>query len=1125
VSFRFAWSSFVPTLCCVLATSVVTADTIRLASEPALSPDGSILAFAWKGDIWSVPATGGEARRLTFHPGRDREPFFSPDGKEIAFISDREGGTQVYVMPAAGGIPQQLTHHTAGHVLSGWFPDGQSLLISARRDYHWKEGERFFRIRRGERSAEQLLFDDYGRAGALSPDGKKLLFTREQAPWWRKGYRGSQASQVWLYDIDGKSFTRVLNPDTGALWPLWKPDGKGFYYVGVSKGAFNIREHRFEFGVDRALTEFDDDSVVYPCLSRDGSVLVFRHLFDLYRYEPTKGGTPVKLDITTASDPTSSPIERRTLTSANAVAFSKDGLEIAFTAGGDLWVMDTELMEPKQITQTPEEERDPAFSPDGESILFVSDKDDQGDVWRAQKSDPKKFWWQSTEFKVDRLTQDSDVESELKFSPDGSKVAFVKGRGDLWVMSPDGKDAKRVFTDWSSPEFDWSPDGKWLVYAKSDNDFNRDVWIMPLDGSVPPFNISRHPDNEANPVWSPDGKIIAFTGRRVDTEVDIYFVYLREEDDQTDKRERTIDKAVEKITKARKPKARPGASAKKAEGEPTKDEPKTETAKTEEAKPDDAKPSGPPKVVIDFERLHERLRRVSIPDSSESGLFWSPDSKKLAFSATIDGKRGTYTVEPPDDLKPKLLTSQPIDRARWIENGNQIVGLSAPLPPPPTEDAILVADVMPVEDAMPASISASGKETTYRVRAFQAVDLPKKYRAAFDLCWRTMRDRWYDERLGNRNWDAIRRKYGDMAEQAPDAETLTTVVSLMLGELNGSHLGFLAGSRSLAERGGATTWAVVTPYLGIRFVDGDKGPGLLVRDVIPNGPADRKKSHIAAGERVMSIEGVAVDPAFDLTKVLNGPLERDIRLSVRDAQGKDREVTIRPIPYPAASRLLYDKWVKDNRKAVDLASKGTLGYLHILGMNMPSFHKFEEELYSAGFGKDGLVVDVRENGGGSTADQLLTALTQPTHATTIPRGGGPGYPQDRKVYATWDKPIIVLCNQNSFSNAEIFSHAIKTLKRGRLVGVPTAGGVISTGATTIMDIGTLRLPFRGWFLLNDGEDMELNGAVPDIVIWPEPGDMSRGKDAQLAKAVAALLADVAEAKSKPKPKLRKATER
>jgi tricorn protease len=311
----------------------------------------------------------------------------------------------------------------------------------------------------------------------------------------------------------------------------------------------------------------------------------------------------------------------------------------------------------------------------------------------------------------------------------------------------------------------------------------------------------------------------------------------------------------------------------------------------------------------------------------------------------------------------------------------------------------------------------------------------------------------------------------------------------------------------------------------VRFEADFKGPGLKARDVLPEGPADQKRSKINAGDVVVAINGKAVDPTMDLTGILNGPPGREFQLRVKDPAGKEREVTIRPVSYTDARRLLYRKWLKDNRAMVEKLSGGKLGYLHISAMDMTSFRKFEEELYDAGAGKEGLVIDVRENGGGSTADHLLTALTQPRHAVTIPRGGDRGYPQDRTVYATWDKPIAVLCNQNSFSNAEIFSHAVKTLRRGKLVGVPTAGGVISTGATTIMDVGTLRLPFRGWYLAGSGEDMELHGAVPDVVVWPTPGDIAKDKDAQIEKAVEVLTADVKAWKERPQPKLKKASER
>lgn len=209
------------------------AEAIRLANHPALSPDGQTLVFDWDGDIWSVATAGGTARRLTNHPARDREPRFSPDGKQLAFISERGGSPQVHIMFAAGGTPRQLTYHTAGCLLQDWCPDGRNLLINANRDHFWRHAERFFTISAEERQAERLLFDDYGQNGCLSPDGKRLLFTREGPAWWRKGYRGSQASQIWMYDLESKEFRQLLAEETGCRWPLWKPDGKGFYYVSA----------------------------------------------------------------------------------------------------------------------------------------------------------------------------------------------------------------------------------------------------------------------------------------------------------------------------------------------------------------------------------------------------------------------------------------------------------------------------------------------------------------------------------------------------------------------------------------------------------------------------------------------------------------------------------------------------------------------------------------------------------------------------------------------------------------------------------------------------------------------------------------------------------------------------
>ncbi|SVC44966.1 uncharacterized protein METZ01_LOCUS297820, partial [marine metagenome] len=388
--------------------------------------------------------------------------------------------------------------------------------------------------------------------------------------------------------------------------------------------------------------------------------------------------------------------------------------------------------------------------------------------------------------------------------------------------------------------------GKWIVYAVSDNDFNRDIWIRPIDGSREPFNLSRHPDNEFSPRWSPDGKVIAFTGRRRDQEVDIFYVYLKDKDDQKNSRARKLAKALEKMQKGRPPKPVTPPT-------PSKPDPKKEAPKKED-KPKPAKPEAKPKAPapapkkaglrIDFEGIHDRIRTISIPDSSESNLLWSPDSKKLAFSAKIAGKQGTYAVTFPDSLKPTLLTTTTGSRAQWV--GSSVRWLAS---------------------GVPATMGSTGRAASYSFNAKQEINLGKSYHAAFDLCWRAMRDYWYDPAMGNRNWNAVRKKYGSMAATSTDGYTLGLVINLMLGELNGSHLGFSYRGPETTPTAPKPGWIDTTAHLGVRFTPNYKGPGLKVRDVTPKGPADRESSRIEPNEIITHIDGKKVGSDSDLTSL------------------------------------------------------------------------------------------------------------------------------------------------------------------------------------------------------------------------------------------------------------------
>ena len=1171
---------------------------VKMAQYPSLSPDGKRMVFDWKDDIWLANSAGGRARRLTQDDGRDSRGLISPDGKTVAFTSNRDGTYQVYVVPMIGGVPRQLTFHSEGSYAMDWYPDGKSLLVRGVRDEAGRYPYRFFRVavavsEKGKtRRAPVLLFDATGVEASLSPDGERLLFTREGMDLYRKGYRGSRAAQIWMAWDLGKSeprFRRMspVSHDVGARSPQWKADGSGYFYLGAQgeSGVFEVRETDLSGKSgdhDSELTGSDGTfPVLRPKVSRDGSTLVFQRGFDVFRFDLSANEkvVPKKINLWVGDDGANDASERemrRILSRATNLSFSSDGLEVAFIAGGDLWVMDTVLREPRQITATPEEENEPIFAPDDKSIFFIRDGGRSSDIFRAERGNPKAYWFLNSSFKHTRVTKDGEEKSDLHLVPGGKKIAFVRGLGDLWVANHDGGDVKKIIESWNAPSTSWSPDGKWLAYSISDDDFNRDIWIRPINGSREPFNVSRHPDSDSNPTWSADGKILAFTGRRYEDETDIYYVWLTKAGEQLDKRERTLREAMEKMNKERKPPTPPAAkpatpaekkepepepakkpepepkaepakkpepkaepkptpSPKKAErdddpakpaaapkaepksapkSDPAKPKPKAEEKKTEEkpeASATAAKPQPKPEVKIDFDGIYERIHRISIPNSDESGLFWSHDSKRLAFSAEVKGVKGTYMVTFPDKLTtPLVMTTKTGSFARWIAKNDTVLWMV---------------------DGKP-STWAKGKLTQYSVKALQTQDRQEYRREAFEQVWRTMRDHYYDGTLNHTDWDAMHDRYADMAAEAPGDRAFDSIVEMLLGELNGSHLGFSVMSSRSPSVG---PWKNETAHLGLRFDRFHKGPGWKIAAVITDGPADRVGMNLKAGDLVLQVDRRNVQPATDPSMVLNGRIDRDIFLTIlpvaepAGVKEGDKKTTrllrIRPISYAAARNLVTADHRSATRAKVHELSEGKLGYVYVPKMQWNEFVKFEEEIYACGAGHEGLIIDVRDNGGGFTSDHLLTVLTPARHAFTIPRGGGPGYPQDRRVYATWEKPIVVLCNQNSFSNAEIFAHAIKNLKRGKVVGETTAGGVISTGSTAIMDYGVLRMPFRGWFLLGDGEDMELNGAVPHVIVRNLPQDTAVGRDRQVEKAVQVLLRDVKAAAKKPRPKAKKASAR
>lgn len=1073
---------------------------IELADSLSVSPDGRRIAFSWMDDIWVAPSKGGEAQAIAVHPARELHPKFSPDGRELAFDSSRDDTWQIYTVPIEGGIPEQRTWITEGRALLEYTPDGSNFVHLAQRDARGPIPFRIYTTSRFRRGPERMVFDDYGKDATFSPDGRRMLFVREGMDDTRQGYRGSNAGQIWMYDLDKREVTQLVSRATGGESPMWKADGSGFYYLDGRSGCFNIWEYDLATGQERARTTVTGGNIINPAISRNGKVIVFQHLFDFYRLEVDRpDAVPERIELISRRDAPVRGIQRRALNKVwnqseyGTLEWTADGLEAVFTAGGDVWVMDTVMRDPRPITSgSAEQDTEARFAPNGQTIYLLRDDGLGVNVWKARRVEPEQYWWQggllgnwrrqekegvapwwqNDSFALDPITSDHESRRSLQVSPDGTRLAWVGGRGHVLVHDLKAGTTRDIGKATRAFRIAWSPDSRWLAAEMRDDTDNDDVWILSADGSAPPYNLSRNPSWDGFPAWSPDGRVLAFSGRTYDGETDVYYVWLQREEEELSKRDRTWEEAMEKM------KTRTG----------TESTPAPAATKAKDHRVD---------VRIDFDRLANRVRRVrvnGVPDQ----LAWNRESDRLFFVSNTPSARGAFSLDfPVDENQPQVkrvsdsvgseLSIGPDNALRWMVDG----------------------------------VPTLGKERL-NFMAYQELDWADYQRLGFRMIWRMMRDHFYDERMNNLDWDAVLKKYEDAAARAPNMRVFDKIVSMLFGELNASHTGFTPESQGGYSSG---NWRIYTAHTGLWFDPDWTKEGWKVSGVVRNGPADTVRNRIKAGEIVRQINGVKVDPSMDPAIVLNGRLPRDLELEVADAQGHARMVRIKAASYGEIQELVRLQWIEDSRVRVSNLSTNQLGYLNIQHMNWPSLRQFEKEVFAEGVGKDGLIIDVRNNGGGFISDYLLAILCHPHHAISIPRDGDVGYPTGYLGKVIWTKPIVVLCNQNAASNAEIFSHAIKALGRGKLVGVPTQGSVISTPEQRILDLGTMRVPNRGWFSILDGEDMELHGVVPDYYLWPVPGEIPAGRDAQLDKAVEVLLQEVAADKQKPRPPITRASQR
>jgi tricorn protease len=1010
-------------------------EPIRFARTPDISPDGKWVAFSYLGDIWVVEAIGGVARHVTMHEKHDIGPVFSPDGRHLAFSSNRFGSYDAFVVPVQGGRPTRLTFDSADDFVTGWSPDGKRVLFSSARSTEFPFAYHMYTVPvTGGRAAQVGVTE--GREGVFSPNGNEIAYVRGPGTWYRKGYRGSSNDDIWLCKADGTDHRAITNFNGQDNSPMWSPDGQNLYFVSEMFGTpANIVRQELDpktgavRGAPHQLTFHKEDGIRRARISGNGDWIIYECGADLWVCNTHSGAPPRKLAIEChADDKTNTERVANFTTGATEFALSYDEKFVAFVVHGDIFMMPRAGGKAKRLTSHPAYDHGIAWSPDSKRIIFLSDRNGQEDIYSLEPDDPEHpELTKAHRFKVTQLTNTPEEEGAAWFSPDGARISFLRA-GKLFTMKPDGSDVKAVVDEGQVFDYEWSPDSKWIAYARMDGSFASELYIVPATGPTkadPPRNVTRFATYNAGVTWSQSGMKLAFISQR---------------------RRNTPNLCVLSLQRP----AVPGAPA-------TRD--------------------------IDWEDIHLRVNMPTSSTVNEAAI--SPDGSKVAFRAG-DGAN--------DDL--------------WVANsdGGQVTRLTTGgLRPTQIQWSRFLGSMIYFRDGSgnirTISATLGGGPSIIGFSARMSVRRDEEFAEMFEQAWRALRENFYDPNFHGANWRAVRDKYRPLVAHCVLKEDLYALISLMMGELNASHLGIFGFLGSPEQS---------TADLGLLFDRSYKGPGLKVAEILKRGPADKRGLALKPGDVVLAIDRADITDKVDLATLLNDKIGESITLDVTsnpaDPKAR-RRVEIQATSRTNVSNLMYQRWVNHNAKRVAELSGGKLGYIHIPSMDEAGLDVFLRSLYSDSFDKEAVVLDVRFNGGGYTHDQILNYLGGKEHTFFHQRYGGQGFVlnfNDRK----WTKPLIVLINNRSFSDAEIFPHAIRTLGLGKLVGQPTGGHVIGTRSMRLIDGSTFRVPRIGVSTLK-GINMEKEGVLPDYPVELHPDHVARGQDPQLEKAVEVLQHEVA----------------
>jgi tricorn protease len=1045
-------------------------------TEPSFSPDRSEVAFVSGGDIWSVPAAGGTASLLVSHPATEARPLYSPDGKRLAFISNRTGSGDIYILNLESGELKRLTFDDSLDQLEAWSRDGNWIYFSSTsKDISGMND--IFRVGTAGGTPMQVSSDRYTNEFGAAPlaDGSVAFAARgiSSGQWWRKGRAHIDETELWLKN--GDKYEELTQNGAKQMWPMWSSDGSRLFFMSDRNGAQNIWWMP-RGGQAKQVTNFTDGRVIWPSISYDGKEIVFERNFAIWKMK-TDAGTAAPLSITLRGS-ASSPLNDRVnlSTQVRELALSPDGKKVAVVSRGEVFAASSkDGGDAVRVTNTAAPESFVTWSPDSKAVVYSSERDGFTSLYRYDFASETET----------QLTNGNNIDVLARFSPDGKLMAFIRNARSLMVYDTATKQERELCKFYTDPTpilggdvYSWSPDSKWvafLSYAPDTRSYTNVSVVAASGGTARPVSFLAN-SNSGSLSWSPDGSYILF-----------------------DTSQRTEDGAIARIDlKLRTPKFREDQfrdlfkqeNPKQPQQPPV---PVTSPSPTPAATPQPS-PSAIPaaasqpvkkeeeKTEIVFEDIRKRLSIINT-GVNDGGQVISPDGKTLLVLASAEGQFNLYTLsldELSTDSSARQLTSTPGFKANaqfspdskeiyYIENGRiNIVSLER-------------------REVRPLSLNLE-----------MNVEFAREKMEIFKQGWRYMRDNFYDDKYHGADWNAVRTTYEPLIGSARNMDEVRRLMNMMVGELNASHLG-VAGASGFTP----------TPIgkLGLRFDRGEyeaKGK-LKITEVITLSPAAIVKE-IGVGDYLMSVDGANIDGKTNLDELLENKSGKRVVLGISKTglAGDKRQVVVKPVSTGAEKNLLYRQWVEDNRAYVAKISGGKLGYVHLPDMGQGSLNQLYIDLDTENQNKEGVVIDVRNNNGGFINPYVIDILSRRGYLTMKERGLWNVPSRSALGQRALERPTVLVTNQHSLSDAEDFTEGYRSLKLGKIVGEPTAGWIIFTWNTQLFDGTTFRLP-RQLVLGSDGKDMELNPRAVDVQVIRPIGETMTGKDSQLDAAVKALM--------------------